>query len=101
MNKLDNQENYNCRVTTETGDEYLIYANWLHNEQLDRWKGWICEAGVTRLVIDKNLNIFSGECYHDNLGHALDGFQLKEYTICRLDRCTGGTDDLMIAKHKL
>ena len=23
QNKFENQENYNCRVTTETGDEYL------------------------------------------------------------------------------
>ena len=40
QNKFENQENYNCRITTDTGEEYLVYANWLHNERLDNWQGW-------------------------------------------------------------
>jgi len=98
--KLSNHENYNCRVTTESGEEFLVYANWIHNEQLDNWKGWQCEAGATRLLIDKDFGIYSGECKNDYLGNALTDFQLSEHTICKQDRCTGCTDDLIVAKQK-
>ena len=96
---MENHKNYNCRVTTDTGEEYLLYANWLHNEKLDNWQGWICEAGSTRLLIDKNLEIHSGECHNDYLG-TVDNFTLLEQTTCRRERCTGCTDDLIVAKHK-
>lgn len=100
QNKFENQENYNCRITLDTGEEYLVYANWLHNEQLDNWQGWICEAGATRLMIDKHLNVYSGECENDFIGSALTGFTLLDHTICKQERCTGCTDDLMVAKKK-
>ena len=99
QNKFENQENYNCRITTDTGEEYLVYANWLHNEQLDQWKDWTCEAGATRLLIDKDLKVYSGECKNDLLGSAVDGFTVLEHTTCRQERCTGCTDDLMVAKN--
>ena len=101
MKELTNHENYNCRAITESGEEFLIYANWLHNNQLDSWRGWQCGAGATRLMIDKNFDIYSGECKNDYLGNALTDFQLLEHTICKQDRCTGCTDDLIVAKHKL
>jgi len=100
QNKFENQENYNCRITTDTGEEYLVYANWLHNERLDNWQGWHCEAGATRLLIDKDLKVHSGECKNDLLGNALSEFNLNKETICKQDRCTGCTDDLIVAKHK-
>lgn len=98
--KLENHENYNCKATTESGQEYMIYANWLHNQQVDLWKDWICEAGATRLLIDKDFEIYSGDCKNDHLGNALTDFQVLEHTICKQDRCTGCTDDLIVAKHK-
>lgn len=94
---LSNQENYNCRATTEDGSEYLLYANWLHNNGLDNWKGWECDAGTTRLLIDKELNVFSGECKNDYLG-TTDNFNLLNKTICKQETCTGCTDDLLVAK---
>jgi len=100
QNKFENQENYNCCIITDTGEEYLIYANWLHNEKLDQWQGWTCEAGATRLLIDKDFKVYSGECKNDYLGNALNEFNLIENTICRQERCTGCTDDLIAAKHK-
>ena len=99
QNKFENQENYNCRITTDTGEEYLVYANWLHNEQLDNWQGWICEAGSTRLLIDKDFKVYGGECKNDHLGSAIDGFDLLDTTTCQQLRCTGCTDDLIVAKH--
>ena len=101
QNKFENQENYNCRITTDTGEEYLVYANWLHNERLDNWQGWHCEAGATRIAIDKNLEVWSGECHNDYLGSVLEDFVIfKHNSICKRDRCTGCTDDLILAKHK-
>jgi len=101
QNKFENQKNWNCRITTDSGEEYLVYADWLHNEQLDFWKNWYCEAGSTRILIDKDLKIYSGECKNDMLGSALDGFNILENTICKQDRCTGCTDDLVVNKYKL
>ena len=80
--------------------DLVIDINWLHNEQLDHWQGWSCEAGATRLLIDKDFEVYSGECKNDSLGNALAGFDLLESSICKQDRCTGCTDDLIVAKHK-
>ena len=98
MSTLSNHSNYNCRVLTDTGEEYLIYANWLHNNNQDHWQGWTCETGSTRLFIDKNLEVFGGECKNQYLGNALTGFITVENAVCKLPRCTGCTDDLMTSK---
>lgn len=95
--KLENHSDYNCLVITDTGEEYYMYSNWLHNNNQDSWLGWTCEAGVTRLYIDKNLNIFSGECKNDFLG-SMENFIPLEKNVCKRSRCTGCTDDLMVAK---
>ena len=94
---LENHTNYNCQVTTETGEEYLVYANWLHNNDLDHWKGWNCDAGATRLLVDKNLNVYSGECKNDYLG-TTDSFDILDGAVCKQETCTGCTDDLIVAK---
>ena len=98
MSALVNHENYNCTVTTADGREFNVYANWLHNNQLDQWKGWTCDAGATRILIDKDFNVFSGECFNDILGNAASDFNLLESSICKKDRCTGCTDDLAVKK---
>ena len=92
--------NYNCRIRLDDNREFLIYANWLHNEYLDQWQGWTCLAGARRLYIDKNLNVWSGECRNDFLGSASDEFNLLESTVCKQETCSGCTDDLLVAKTK-
>lgn len=99
MSKFKNHKNYNCKVTTESGEEYRVYANWLHNEKLDQWQGWQCNAGHTRLYIDKNFDVWSGECKNNYLGNAIDNWELKFNTTCNQPTCTGCTDDLMTTKH--
>lgn len=92
---------YNCEITLDTGDKHLVDANWLHNEQLDKWQGWECSAGTNRLFIDSDLTIYSGECLNDRLGSIGTGWELFEsLTICKRDRCTGCTDDLLQYKRK-
>jgi hypothetical protein len=96
--QFENHPNYNCEILTDNGDRYRVYANWLHNEGLDHWQGWICHAGDTRLYIDKDLQVWSGECKNDSLGSALQGYSLLTSTQCRKPTCTGCTDDLMVKK---
>jgi hypothetical protein len=98
LNNIPEHENYNCIVKTEEGKTIKVYANWLHNEKLDNWKGWTCYTGSTRLYIDKNLNIYNGECQNNFLGSTLTDFSIPESVICQRDTCTGCTDDLMTAK---
>lgn len=99
MDNIKNHVNYNCQITLESGEEYRIFANWMHNQDLDHWNGWICHAGNKRLYIYKNFDVYGGECQNDYLGSALDGFEMLEHTICRRERCTGCTDDLIVEKH--
>lgn len=96
--QFENHDNYNCEITLDSGETYKVYANWLHNNNLDQWTGWNCQAGANRLYIDKNLEVYGGECKNDSLGHAIDGFKLLSGTTCRQNTCTGCTDDLMVRK---
>lgn len=101
LSQLSNHTNYNCRVTTDSGEEFLLYANWLHNNDVDHWQGWHCQAGTKRLHIDKNLAVYSGECLNDSLGSALTDFKLlANGTVCNRSRCTGCTDDLLVEKQQ-
>jgi hypothetical protein len=86
-------------VTTDTGEEYLVYANWVHNEKLDSWQGWHCDAGNTRFYIDKNFDIWDGECQNQLLGNVLEEWQPVENNICQRASCTGCTDDLITKKY--
>jgi hypothetical protein len=98
LNQFENHSNYNCRITTDTGEEYRVYANWIHNEKLDNWQGWSCDAGYTRFYIDKNFDIWSGECQNDRLGNVLGDWDIKPNNHCERATCTGCTDDLITRK---
>lgn len=92
-------ENYNCRAIDDQGQEHLVYANWLHNEHLDNWLGYFCDAGHTRFHVDKNFDVWSGECKNDYLGNALSDWSPKTNTTCKRITCTGCTDDLIVKKY--
>lgn len=93
--------NYNAKVTFDDSTTALIYANRLHNEEVDNWHGWLCTAGVTSIYIYQD-DVYNGECCNDTLGKILDKtWQLIDnHTICQLERCTGCTTDLMQKKQK-
>jgi hypothetical protein len=92
--------NYNCRITTDTGKTHLVYANWMHNQGLDHWQGWRCDSGHTRFHIDKNFEIWGGECRNDHLGSVLGDWNIKPNSVCARETCTGCTDDLIAPKHR-
>lgn len=100
MSQFEDHPNYNCKITLESGKEHLVYANWIHNQNLDHWQGWCCDAGHTRFYIDKYFDIWSGECKNDHLGNVLDEWNIQPNTVCKRATCTGCTDDLIISKHE-
>lgn len=99
---FENHQYYNCKIQLDSGETFCVSANWIHNQQLDLWQGWQCAAGQQRLMIDENFDVFSGECLNDNLGNLLSEWRpLEQPTVCKQVRCTGCTDDLLIAKSKI
>ena len=97
-----NHPNYNCQIILDNGEAYNIYANWLHNQNLDKWQGWHCNAGVTRVYININGEVYDGECKNSRLGDLHTGWNLKDEdnSICHRTTCTGCTDDLIVTKEK-
>ena len=99
--KFENHQYYNCEITLSTGEKHLIASNWMHNNQLDHWQGWDCDVGLRRLDVDKNFDVWSGQCHNDYLGNLkTEWTPLAEPTICKQQRCTGCTDDLLMAKQE-
>ena len=95
-----NDPNYNSKITFDDDTTALIYASRLHNEQLDYWLGWQCDAGVNYIYIYNN-EVYGGECRNDRLGILDQDWELIDnYTICKLNRCIGCTTDLMQKKQK-
>jgi hypothetical protein len=72
----------------------------MHNEKQDNFQGWSCDAGHTRFYIDKDFNIWDGQCKNSQLGNVLGEWHIKTNNICQQTTCTGCTDDLIVAKHK-
>ena len=97
--QFENHLYYNCEITLANDEKYWVDANYIHNSQFDQWKGWSCNAGFRRLSIDKDFNVYSGECHNDYLGNLKTKWApLDEPTTCKQQRCTGCTDDLLISK---
>ena len=99
--KFENHHHsHNCLIELDNGETYSVYAPWMHNQKIDNFKGWRCDAGVTRISIDQVGQIFSGECHNDNLGNLNTGWELLEESvaICKRDRCGGCADELMTKK---
>ena len=98
--KFENHQYHNCEITLSNGEKYFIAANWMHNNHLDHWQGWNCDAGFRRLYVDKDFDVYSGECHNDYLGNLKTQWApLDQPTTCKQQRCTGCTDDLLISKH--
>ena len=96
--QFSDHQYYNCRVYLDDQTEFLVDANWLHNNQLDQWQNWQCNAGVERIHISSTGEVYSGECENDYLGHIDQDWNLQQPTQCQRKTCTGCTDDLLVAK---
>lgn len=100
MNQFENHHNFNCHVTLSDGQKFKVYANWIHNQELDYWQGWHCDAGHKKFYIDKNFDIWDGMCENQRLGNMFGSWNIVTDTICQRQRCIGCTDDLIAAKHQ-
>lgn len=100
MSSYENHKNYNSKITLDSGEEYFVYVNWLHNNDLDHWKGWSCDAGVTHFFVNKNYDIWDGMCKNAYLGNILKEWSPLTHNVCMLETCTGCTADLSSRKSK-
>ena len=90
---MDNDLNYNVKVTYDDGTDRLVYATNLHNEQLDYWQGWKCSAGEESIYI-YDSKVYGGECCNSYLGILGGEWKvLDSQTTCLLERCSGCTTD--------
>jgi len=100
--EFENQQYYNCEIELDTGEKYKVHANWLHNNNLDHWQGWECDAGYNMLSINKDLDVYSAFCKNEKLGNLLNGWKIfNKPSTCLRARCTGCTEDLLIAKREI
>ena len=98
---FENHRYYNCEIKLDNGETYRVAANWLHNEAMDNWQGWDCDAGYKRISVNKDFDVSSATCHNDHLGNIFTGWDLFEKpTTCKLPTCTGCTDDLLISKRE-
>lgn len=99
--KFKNQEFYNCIIQLDNNEIYSVNANWIHNNNLDYWQDWECDAGYARLNIEHDFSVQGGECANDYLGNLLTGWKLlSKPTVCKQKRCNGCTDDLLVYKRQ-
>lgn len=95
-----NHKNYNCQVTTESGESFLLSANWLNNNDLNRFQNWRCFTGVNRIVITENLDVYNAACQTKFLGNLNTNWELLNDPItCPNIKCTSNTDDLMTRRY--
>jgi hypothetical protein len=99
---FNDHQYYNCEITLSDNTKYRVDANWIHNQNLDHWQDWECDAGFNRIVIEADLSVYSGECFNDYLGNLKTKWTLLDQpTICQKSRCTGCTDDLLQRKKEI
>jgi hypothetical protein len=98
---MNDHKNNNCEIFFEDGTSAKVFSDWLHNENLDHWEGWSCDAGITRISIEENFDVYSARCRNDYLGNLNNEWKLLEESICKREQCTGCTDDLVLKKGKL
>jgi hypothetical protein len=95
---MNNDINYNCKVTFDDSTTALVFATRLHNEDLDHWYDWECTAGVNSIYIYED-KVYGGECKNDYLGELHNKWELiHNSTTCKKVRCSGCTVDLLQKK---
>ena len=94
-------EHYNnIIVHYEDGTSDKTYATRLKFLGLDKFKDWKCNAGIARISINPNGDVYSAECNNDYMGN-LDNNTFELFTnpkLCKFDTCTNNPDNLMVDK---
>lgn len=94
---LQNEKYYNCNVIDDNNNEYKINCKQLYNNDYNNFENWVCNAGLDRISIENDM-VWGGECHNDFLG-TIDNWQLLDSpTICKRNKCTACSQDLIIKK---
>jgi MoaA/NifB/PqqE/SkfB family radical SAM enzyme len=101
MTKLDPENNYNAIVHYDDGTTVNVFSTHIRLKGLNYFKGWKCKAGVERIFISSDLNVFSSQCENDFLGNLKhESFELiNDFTTCKQQRCGNNPDDIMMEKY--
>ena len=85
----------NCGVWFEDGSYQELNTDFLVANDLNRFQGWQCYAGVDSLYVDFDGSIYRGMCQNAGaIGHIADVFDLGKIvpTRCQLAQCTCNSD---------
>lgn len=79
----------NCRITYSNQSVKDVYVNEISNNELNKFKGWTCWAGLKHFHIWHDGTVYRGNCRQGGpLGNIKSGFDLPTTTvICGLDTC--------------
>jgi organic radical activating enzyme len=73
---------------TAGGDCHLMGPDQYVTADLNRWKGWLCWAGVEQVVVSTSGQVFRGWCVQDPVGYVSDVGPLPtQPVVCRKDKC--------------
>ena len=98
---LTPDNNYNCVVSLDDGTTINVYANKLHNQEMDFYQNWVCLAGHTRLYLDNTGDLYSCEQKDQYLGNINGDWSINSTGHkCEQTRCGACTDDLMTEKYE-
>jgi hypothetical protein len=94
--KIKGHADYICKFSDNTYNTisfYDVVYKLLHNNMNYRFKYWKCNAGIDRLYIHSNGNIYSCQQYYSkktaplfNIASSIDNFKLK-HVICPFETC--------------
>ena len=97
---LQTEKYYNCTVTDINDTEYNVNCKQLYNNNHNNFKNWLCNAGVDRISIEHDM-VWSGESHNDFLGTIDDWEPLTQPAICKREKCTACSQDLIITKENI
>jgi hypothetical protein len=100
MNKVSNWKNIIVHYEDGTSEESNV--NELLAEEKNKFKGWICWAGIQNLTIDNEGNVWRAICkVGGKLGNIYEGFEIPiDPVICTKSSCTCAAD-IQLSKSKL
>ena len=98
--QLPEEHHNNIIVHYADGTSIKTYATRLKFLGLDKFYNWPCDAGIARMSIHPNGDVYSAECDNDYMGNLdNDTFELfTEPKPCKFATCTNNPDNLMVDK---
>lgn len=79
----------NCKITFENKETKEVFVNEISNNDLNKFKGWTCWAGLKHFHIWHDGTVYRGNCRQGGeLGSIQKGFEIPTTpVVCDLDTC--------------